>query len=85
MKFRFLVTGLLLVSALSAQPGDVENAFAEFQRVWKTVDKNGAANTISDDVTWFSVRGRSLDKQQVLDSLSRRGGLEGIRDKKVRV
>lgn len=77
--------GLLLAASLMfAQSSEIDKAFAEFQRVWTTADKNGAAKVISDDLVWITRRGLTLNKQEVIYSL-RPGGGENIRDKKVRL
>jgi ketosteroid isomerase-like protein len=85
MSYKLAIAGLLLVSAAMAQSDDLDKAFVEFQRVWAAADKNAAAKILSDDLVWISRRGRSLSRQEVLDTLSRRGGMENIRDRKVRL
>jgi hypothetical protein len=63
----------------------LDKGFEEFQKVWKTADKNGALKLISEDVTWFSVKGRSLTKPEVIETLTRRGGMDTVSDKNVRL
>jgi hypothetical protein len=87
MTYRLAATITLLSASLTlAQPSsDIEKALAEFQRSWISQDKGAASKLISDDLVWFSIRGRMLEKQEVLNTLSQRGGMEKLQDKKVRV
>lgn len=79
--------GIILVCASLAlsQTSDLDKAFADFQKSWVTPDKNVADKLISDDLVWISVRGRKLDKPEVLRTWGGRGGMETLQDKKVRV
>lgn len=85
MIYKLFAAGLLLVSLTFAQLGEIDKVFVDFQRFWTTADKNGAGKLLSEDLIWFSLRGRSLNKQEVLDTLNRRGGMEKISDKKIRL
>ena len=84
MMSRFFALALVCGCVLFAQSNDLDKAFQDFQQAWKTSDKSAAAKLISEDVTWFSVRGRSLTRQEVLDTMTRRGGMNMVRDKNVR-
>src|SRR5213595_2354706 len=84
MMSRFFALALFCGCFLFAQSSDLDKAFQEFQQAWNTSDKSAAAKLISEDVTWFSVRGRSLTRQEVLDTMTRRGGMDMVRDEKVR-
>jgi Domain of unknown function (DUF4440) len=76
---------LVCASLTLAQTSDVDKAFADFQRSWVTPDKSAADKLISDDLVWISLRGRKLDKQEVLKTWGGRGGMQTLQDKKVRV
>lgn len=81
-----LATLILVCASLTfAQTSDVDKAFAEFQRSWVTPDKSAADKLISDDLVWISIRGRKLDKQEVLKTWGGRGGMQTLQDKTVRV
>lgn len=85
MTYTLATLTLLCASLTLAQPSDIEKAFSEFQRSWTNQDRSAADKLISDDLVWISIRGRTLDKQEVLNTLTRRGGMENLQDKKVRL
>jgi hypothetical protein len=76
---------LVCASLTFAQTSDLDKAFAEFQRSWVAPDKSAADKLISDDLVWISLRGRKLEKQEVLKTWGGRGGMQTLQDKKVRV
>ena len=63
----------------------VEKAFAEYQQIWQTADKDGIARLTSDDLVWITRGGRALSKQEFVQIFNPKGVTKNIRDVKVRL
>ena len=63
---------------MAAPPARIRPLVPRFRR-------SAADKLISDDLVWVSVRGRKLDKQEVLNTWGGRGGMKTLQDKQVRV
>jgi ketosteroid isomerase-like protein len=76
--------GLLAACLTFPQSGEIEKAFAEYQRALSAADKAGAERVISDDLIYITRRGQVLSKQDVVNSMNA-GPMPSIRDQKVRL
>ena len=83
MLLKYAAVGILALQAFSQQ-GDVEKAFAEYQRIWRTADKDGIARLTSDDLVWITRGGRALNKQEFVQIFNPKSGTRNIRDMKIR-
>jgi ketosteroid isomerase-like protein len=82
--FKSLAVGALALVAFSQQ-ADVENAFAEYQRIWNGADKDGIARLTSDDLVWITRGGRTLNKREFVQIFNPKSGTKNIRDMKIRL
>jgi ketosteroid isomerase-like protein len=84
MMHKCAALGLLVACLTFPQSGEIEQAFAEYQRVLSAADKAGAERLLSDDLVYITRRGQVISKQDVVNSMNAGPG-PSIQDKKVRL
>ena len=84
MILKCVAVAALALHAFSQQ-GDLDKAFAEYQRFWQTADKDGIARLTSDDLVWITRGGRALNKQEFVQIFNPKSGTRNIRNMKIRL